>query len=416
MEALGWLFVVFVVARLFGEGAERVGQPAAVGELLAGLLIGLVAVAVEALDVGGAVAAAGLHLNTELIHLVAEAGIFFLLLSAGIDMKPNAIAAHSSASFLVAAGGALVPLAAGAALAWVFLPDTDMRSVQAAFVGVALAITAIPTTVRVLAEMGLLSTRLGETMVAAAIFDDVIGLVLLAVITALIATGTVPGWPDFVLMVGKAAAFFVVTGLLGAHVYPRISRQLHVLQIASAEFAILMAVALGYGVLAEAMGMHWILGVFMAGLFFEPDRVGPRAYTEMKILTGGITGGFLGPVFFASIGLAVDLAAVGHAPVFLLTLIVVAIAGKLIGAGVPARLVGFSGREAAAIGIGMSSRGAVELVVISIAVEHGLFAAGAAHWVEAAMPSALVLMAIVTTLLAPIVLGALLRRTSASSR
>jgi Kef-type K+ transport system membrane component KefB len=409
MEALAGLFVVFVLARLFGEGAERVGQPAAVGELLAGLLIGLALAAAVSLNGGPAGLATYVHLDSELIHLVAEAGIFFLLLSAGIDMKPTQIAAHSTTSFLVAAGGAVVPLATGTWLAWTFLPDTDMRAVQALFVGVALAITAIPTTVRVLAEMGLLSTRLGQTMVAAAIFDDVIGLVLLAVITALIATGEVPGVAEFAMMLLKAAAFFVVTGLLGAHVYPRISRQLHVLQIASAEFAILMGVALGYGVLAEVLGMHWIIGVFMAGLFFEPDRVGPRAYAEMKILTGGITAGFLGPVFFASIGLAVDLTAVVQTPVFLAALIGVAIAGKLVGAGVPARLLGFGSREAAAIGVGMSSRGAVELVVISIAVEHGLFAMGATDRVVAAMPSALVLMAIATTLIAPIALGMLLQ-------
>lgn len=409
MEALGGLFLVFVFARLLGEGAERVGQPAAVGELLAGLLIGLALVFLTSAGRVAADVAAFVYVDSDLIHDVAEAGIFFLLLSAGIDMKPAQIASHSTTSFLVAAGGALVPLVSGAWLAWVFLPDTEMRIVQAAFVGVALAITAIPTTVRVLAEMGLLSTRLGQTMVAAAIFDDVIGLVLLAMITALLATGHVPSVFEVVMMLAKAIAFFVVTGLLGAHVYPRISRKLHVLQIASAEFAILMAVALGYALLAEALGMHWIVGVFMAGLFFEPDRVGPRAYTQMKILMGGITAGFLGPVFFASIGLAVDLTAVVQAPVFLAALIAIAIAGKLVGAGVPARLTGFSTRESAAIGMGMSSRGAVELVVISIAVEHGLFLVGATDRVVAAMPSALVLMAIATTLITPIALGALLR-------
>ncbi len=409
MEALGGLFVVFVVARLFGEGAERVGQPAAVGELLAGLLIGLALAFVGAIGGFGAGLPTLVHFDSELIGLVAEAGIFFLLLSAGIDMKPTQIASHSTTSFLVAAGGALVPLVTGTWLAWVFLPDTEMRIVQAAFVGVALAITAIPTTVRVLAEMGLLSTRLGQTMVAAAIFDDVIGLVLLAMITALLATGHVPTLLEIAVMLAKAVAFFVVTGLLGAHVYPRISRKLHVLQIASAEFAILMAVALGYALLAEMLGMHWIIGVFMAGLFFEPDRVGPRPYAEMKILVGGITAGFLGPVFFASIGLAVDLTAVVQAPVFLMALVGVAIAGKLIGAGLPARLAGFTTRDSAAIGMGMSSRGAVELVVISIAVEHGLFLVGATDRVVAAMPSALVLMAIATTLIAPLALSALLR-------
>lgn len=403
MEALAGLFIVFVFARLVGEGAERFGQPAAVGELLAGIVLGITLV-----YLGSAVPLLPALFHTEMIEMVAQAGIFFLLLSAGIDMQPRSIASHSSVSFVVAAGGALVPLGAGTWLAWEFLPPSDMRGVQAGFVGVALAITAIPTTVRVLAELGLLNTRVGQTMVAAAIFDDVIGLMLLAIITALIEGGHMPSIGELTLMLVKAGAFFLITGLIGVHIYPRLSRYMQVLKIASAEFAIVMAVALAYGVLAEVLGMHWIVGVFMAGLFFEPSRVGPRHYNEMRLVVGGITAGFFGPVFFASIGLAVDLTAITHAPVFLVALIALAIAGKLLGAGVPARLAGFSTREASAIGFGMSSRGAVELVVIAIAVESGLFLFGAEDPIVQALPSALVLMAIVTTLVAPLALSALL--------
>lgn len=407
MDALGGLFIIFVIARLFGEGAERCRQPAEVGELVAGVLIGLVAayLATHGLSPHGLWALEG-----PLIELVAQAGIFFLLLAAGIDMQPRSLMRNGRAGLGIALGGALVPLAAGIWLGWAFLPDTPERPVQAALVGVALAITAIPTTVRVLSELGLLGTRLGQAMVAAAIFDDVIGLVLLALLTALIETGSLPGLADCLLMVAKAAAFFVVTGLLGAHVYPRISRKLHVLQIASAELAILMAVAMGYGVLAELLGMHWIIGVFMAGLFFEPERVGAKAYNEMKLIIGGLTAGFAGPVFFASIGLAVDLTAVTHAPLFLAALIGLAMAGKMAGCGVPALALGFRPREAVAIGAGMSSRGAVELVVISIAVERGLFASASDDPMVAALPSALILMAIVTTLAAPLAMSLLLRR------
>jgi len=406
MEALGGLFIIFVVARLFGEGAERCGQPAEVGELVAGVLLGLGLVYLA----GFGISPHGLWaMDGELIELVAQAGIFFLLLAAGIDMQPRSLMRNGGAGFGIALGGAIVPLVAGVWLAWEFLPPSDSKAVQAGLVGVALAITAIPTTVRVLSELGLLSTRLGQAMVAAAIFDDVIGLILLALLTALIETGALPGLVDCLILVGKAAGFFVVTGLLGAHIYPRISRRLHVLQIASAELAILMAVAMGYGVLAELLGMHWIIGVFMAGLFFEPERVGHKAYNEMKLIVGGVTSGFAGPVFFASIGLAVDLTAAVHAPVFLAALIGLAVAGKLLGSGIPALFAGFSARDAATIGIGMSSRGAVELVIISIAMERGLFAIAGDNPVVAALPSALVLMAIATTLVAPVAMSVMLK-------
>ena len=406
MEALGGLFALFVLARLAGEGAERIGQPAAVGELAAGVLAGV------ALALAAPVwPAAGHAATSDLVRLAAEAGIFFLVLAAGIEMKPREISSHSRVSFFVAVGGVLVPFAGGLALGLAFLADSEAKLVQAIFIGVALSITAIPTTVRILGDLGLLHTRAGQTVIAAAVFDDVIGLLLLAMVTALIERGSPPDAAELGLMVGQIALFFAITALIGVHVYPRLSRHLKVLQIASAEFGIIMAVAMGYGLLAEALGMHWIVGVFMAGLFFEPSRVGARAYDEMRIVVAAITGGFFGPLFFASIGLEVDAVAIVAAPGFLVVLVVVAVAGKMIGGGVPALLGGFRAREAAAIGAGMSSRGAVELVVIAIAVEAGLFALpaeGATLTLEHAVPSALVIMALATTLLAPLMLRALL--------
>lgn len=414
MEAFAGLFVLFIVARLAGEGAERIGQPAAVGELTAGVLAGVVLALVAPVW-----PQAGEAATSELVFLAAETGIFFLVLSAGIEMRPRDIASHSGVSFSVAAGGVIVPFAAGLAIGWAFLPEGEAKLVQAIFIGVALSITAIPTTVRILGDLGHLQSPEGQTIVAAAIFDDVIGLVLLAVVTALIERGSVPGAWDLALMVLQIGVFFAITVLLGVHVYPRISRNLKDLQIASAEFGIIMAVAMGYALLAEALGMHWIMGVFMAGLFFEPSRVGTHAYEELRIVVAGITAGFFGPLFFASIGLEVDAIAITAAPGFLVVVIVAAVLSKLIGSGVPARLGGFGNREAMAVGAGMSSRGAVELVVISIAVQAGLFAApppGEPETLEHAVPSALVLMAVVTTLLAPLMLKALLGDKSGRSR
>lgn len=397
------LLVVLILARAVGEGAVRLGQSAAMGEVLAGIVIAGLAV-----GIGGRVPFfAGLP-ESEVFEAAATVGIFSLMLMAGIELKPSEVAEHSLGTFFVALGGVLVPLALGVALGLAVLPPGEPRFVQALLIGVAMAITAIPASVRILADLGLLHAPVGRVIVGAALFDDVLGLVLLAVLTALSTTGAVPGVGEIALLAAKVAIFFGITVGLGAHVYPRVSRGLRTLQATALEFSVLIAVALAYGLLAEFLGMHWILGAFMAGLFFEPERVGFRAYDGIKLILGGLTAGFFGPVFFASIGAQIRFGAIGSAPGFLVLVILFAFGGKLIGAGVPAALAGLPKREAVAVGIGMSSRGAVELVVLSVAVQTGIIATGpgGGNGNGGHIYSCLVVMAVITTLMAP----ALLRR------
>jgi Kef-type K+ transport system membrane component KefB len=204
----------------------------------------------------------------------------------------------------------VVPVAAGAALTWLALSESPAKPALVLLVGVALSISAIPESVKIFTEFGLLRSAVGETVVAAAVIADVLGLFLLALLTSVIATG-----------------------------------------------------------------------------------------------------GFLGPLFFASIRLRVELDAVIAVPVFVASLIAVAFLGKVVGAGLPARWAGLSGREALAVGIGMNARGAVELVIISIAYEAGLFVlADNANPIVAHLFSALVLMAVVTTLMTPLLLRLILGR------
>jgi Na+:H+ antiporter len=394
MEILFGLLLLLLATRVMGEGAMRLSLPASVGEIGAGALL-----AVMIFLLGGDLPDVERLITSDELEFVAQAGIFFLVLQAGIDMKPRDIARQSRGSFFIALGGAVVPLIAGFLMGYAALPESDLKVAQCFFVGVALSITAIPATVKILEEQGLLGSRLGQTIVAAAIFDDVIGLFLLAVLTSLISDGEISGMTGALTLVGQIGLFFAVTIPLGAHVYPRVAARLKVLQLASAEFSTLMLVALAYGLFAEFLGLHWIMGAFMAGLFFEPERVGVRAYNEMRIVVVGIAGGFLGPIFFATIGLDIDFAALVAAPLLVGALIMIAFVGKLIGAGLPAVVLGFSRREALAIGTGMSARGAVELVVISIAVDAGLFAQGGQTFI-----SALIITAVVTTMVVPLVL------------
>jgi len=252
--------------------------------------------------------------------------------------------------------------------------------------------------------------------VAAAIFDDVIGLFLLAVLTGVIQTGHIPDITSFAIIIGKVCLFFGVAIGLGVHVYPRVSARIKALKATALEFSILMAIALGYALLAEFLGMHWILGAFVTGLYFGPRRVGDQAYREMMLIVSGVTSGSLALLFLASIGLQVDLSVVMAIPGVLGLLILIASLGKFLGAGIPAALAGFNRHDAAVIGVGMNARGAVELVVLSIAANAGLFASDNGNdSIVGNLFSALVIIAVVTTLMTPILLRLLLSTPKASS-
>lgn len=400
------LVLLLFLARGFGEVAERLGQPASVGEIVAGI-----ALATAAVMFGGHIPFLAGLAHSQVVYYVANAGIFFLVLLAGIELEPRELAERQAGSLAVAAGGVVLPLAGGFALSWLFLPDSGHKFVLSLLVGVAVSISSIAATVKIFEEFGVLHTWYGRTVVSASVIDDVIGLVLLGVVLAMIQTGAAPGATEFAWLLARVSAFFALTVVLGVHVYPRVSRRLRAMQAASFEFSVLCGVALCYGLLAEALGMHWILGAFMAGLYFERSRVGSLAYNEMRLVFGAVASGFLGPLFFASIGLRVELAAVTQIPLFLGLLIAVALLGKLFGAGLPAWLIGGDSRSAMAVGAGMSARGAVELVVISIAAEAGLFeAVGQDDLVTANLYSALILMGVITTLLTPVMLRRILPR------
>lgn len=412
MIVFAQLLLVLVLTRALGEGAVRVGQSAAIGEITAGVLL-----AVLAAVFGPSVPFFTNLIASDAFHVAAEVGIFSLMLLAGIELKPAEIAEHSVGRFMVALGGVIVPLGFGVGLGYLFLPPGEARAIQALLIGIAMAITAIPASVRILSDLGLLHAPVGQVIIGAALFDDIIGLVLLAVLTGLGSAGQIPDLAALALMLAKIVVFFAVTVGLGVHVYPRVSRGLRTLQATAVEFSVLTAVALAYGLLAEFLGMHWIMGAFMAGLFFEPERVGFRAYAGSRLIIGGVTAGVFAPMFFASIGAKIDFAAIAHAPGFLVSVITLAVLGKLIGAGVPARMIGLRSRDATAVGIGMSARGAVELVVLSVAVQAGIIADGHPRADAGAVPifSCLVVMAVVTTLLAPIVLRWILRSGTAQA-
>lgn len=406
MEQILLLLILFGVARMLGAAADRLGQSATVGEVLAGCII--------ALALTGAAeffpAVAGFK-DGEVLPLFGNLGIFFIVLFAGVEMQPREMTRHSGPAFAVALGGVLLPLAGGFALSWAYLPDSPIRPAQALLVGTALSVTAVPVTVRVFMELGLLHTRPGIIVVTAAVFDDVLGLLLLAVITSIIATGETPDTAAIGMLIGKVVAFFVLTTAMGRFILPYLFDHLIIRRGFRIGFSLLVPVAVGYALLAEALGMHFVLGPFVAGLFFEQSWMGEETYQRVHRTSRVVANRLFGPIFFAYIGMRLDFEAFTSVPEFLALLVLIAFFSKLIGAGIPALAVGLRGREATMVSVGMSARGAVGLVVAEIALASGLFAMPDPPGpVVSQLFSAIVITSVVTTIVTPVLLRLLLPR------
>ncbi len=398
MDLFYVLLVLLVATRAFGEVAERLSQPSLVGELIAGVALGAVVVAFPATFPS----LSGLAGN-EVFNTITDLGMFFLMLFAGLEMQPRKIFERSASSMAVAFGGMVVPLGLGVALGLAFLPEGPLQTAQSLFIGTALAITAVPATVRILADLNLLNTRIGQTIVSAAVIDDILSLMLLAWLTGMIGATEPPGLAEVGILSGKVILFFVVTAVIGLFVFPWGGCFVHRLKVHELEISAMLVAAFAFAVLAEVLGLHFIVGAFMAGLYFGQKTIGEQSYDRVHGTISGMTFGFLAPIFFASIGFELNFRSVVEVPGFLALLIACAFFGKIFGAGVAARLFGYTRNESLAIGIGMSPRGAVELVIAGIALKAGLLAGDSE--IVTNLFSAIVIMAVVSTVASPIILA-----------
>jgi Kef-type K+ transport system membrane component KefB len=178
-----------------------------------------------------------------------------------------------------------------------------------------------------------------------------------------------------------------------------------------------LVLGLLFALLAEKLGLHFILGAFLAGLFFTKRTLGSDVHKDVRKKTNAVTTGFLAPLFFASIGMHLNISAITEVPLFVVVLIGLAVVTKFVGAGIPARLLGLSREAAMGVGVGMSARGAVELIIADIALRAGLF-----NQPEPPPPlvanlfSATVIMAVATTILMPLGLRVLLGRRQSAAR
>lgn len=381
------ILLILTVAWGLGSLFSRFGLPVMLGELLAGVLLGPPLL--------------GVVTSSPSLELIAEWGIFFVMFYTGMEMDPKKLLEHIWPSLAVAFGGFVLPFVLGYFTTRLFGGTTY----QSLFVGMGVSITAIAVQSVILHQMRINRTPLGHIIVGAAIADDILSLIALSVLLGLAKTGTVK-FAEVSLIVVKVSGFFGLTILLGHYVIPKFTPKLHDREGKGFTFAIATALIMAY--LAEQAGLHLIIGAFLAGQFVRKDVMDEKIYKAISDRFYGISYGFLVPVFFASLSFHLHLHWEASFVVFAVILVCVAVIGKLVGSGLGLFYFRRSPWELAIVGFGMNGRGAVELVVASLvlALSGQLMESGAISepLLTQDQFAALVLMAFVTTLMAPICL------------
>jgi Kef-type K+ transport system membrane component KefB len=365
----------------------RFGLPVMLGQLLTGLLLGP--------------AVLNIISPSEGITFLADLGIFFAMFYAGMEMDPKELLEHIWPSLAVAFGGFVLPFVMGFFVARVF----GGTVFQSLFIGIGLSITAIAVQAVILQEMQIHKTSIGHIIMGAAIADDIISLVGLSILLGLVKTGTVET-VGILIIILKVAAFFVFTILAGHFVIPIFTRKLDDYNAKGFTFAMIAALVMATA--AELAGLHTVIGAFLAGQFVRKEIMHEKVYNAIRDRFYGLSHGFLMPVFFASLAFHIHFQWNLSFLFFVTAITVTAILGKLVGCGIGALSFRYSMRESAIIGFGMNGRGAVELVIVAvvIGVSDNLLAQGLISdpLLTESQFSALVLMAFITTLLAPLTL------------
>lgn len=385
LQLLLALALIIVAAKGAGYASTRLGQPAVLGELLAGLLLGP-----TVLDMLHWPVFSSEHLGETIRHL-AHLGVLFLMFIAGLEVDLDAMKHAGRPAMLAGVMGVITPIALAVIAGLPFGYSLE----EGFFFGLTLAATSVSISAQTLMELGVLRSRVGMGLLGAAVVDDVLVVLLLSLAVALAGgTGSVLA---ILWTLVRMLLFFVLAFILGQQFLPRLSAIIARLPISEGEMALAIVVGLVYAWAAEALGgVAAITGAFLAGLLFGRTMI--RQVIEARMHT--LAYAWLVPVFFVSIGLETDARVLGLEGLpFALVIIGVAVVSKVIGCGAGAWIGGFSFGEALRLGVGMVSRGEVGLIVASVTMGAGL--------VKPEAFATVVLMVLVTTLVTPLLLRTL---------
>ncbi|HGD0581637.1 TPA: cation:proton antiporter [Clostridium perfringens] len=386
-EFLFDLALILISTKLFGLITKKVRMPQVVGALVAGVILGPAVLNVLS--------------ETEFIQKLAELGVIVLMFTAGLETDINQLKKTGKASFIIAVLGVIIPLAGGFFIASIFNKGNDVNTIlQNVFIGIILTATSVSITVETLKEMGKLNTRAGNAILGAAIIDDILGIIALTITTSLADPSI-----NVIIVLAKIVMFFIFAGFAGYLFHwafikldERYQKDLRRFVIIAFVFCLLLSFCA-----EEFFGVADITGAFIAGLVISDSNRSKYLNSRFETLSYML----LSPIFFASIGIKVQLTAMTKTIfIFAILLLIVAILSKVLGCALGAKLCKYSNREAIQIGTGMISRGEVALIVANKGIAMGLM-----------LPEFLapvVIVVVVTTIVTPILLKVVFNNKSKS--
>ena len=396
------LAVILIAAKLSGEICERFLKiPPVLGELGAGILIG--PFALGGVDIPGLgplfedlhSAASGTEGFTlpisESLWSIAQIGAIILLFTAGLETNLRQFVRYAGPASIVAVGGSVVPFILGAAVTVAFGYADGFGDPKALFVGAIFTATSIGISVRVLGDLRRLDTAEGVTILAAAVLDDVLGILILTVVLGIAIEGEFSASSTGLIAL-KTIGFWVALTGLGVLLSKRISDLFGRFRVSGAAMGLALGLAFLASALAEMFGLAMIIGAFSIGLALSGTDLAHRLEEPLR----GVYAALI-PIFFVVMGMLVDVTALGGVWQFGIAATALAIIGKVVGSGVPALFTGFNLFGAWRIGIGMLPRGEVALIMAGIGVGAGL--------IRQELFGVAIIVTVVTTMLAPLVLA-----------
>ena len=365
------LVIILLAAKAAGYISTRLGQPSVLGELLIGVLLGPSLLNILGLP----------FINNSTLGTI----MLLLMFLAGLELHLGELAGHRRVSLLASAGGLLLSIGLGWGAGRLF----GLKDSAALLLGVALAATSVSISARTLMELGVLRSRVGLSLLGAAVVDDILSILAFSIFLA-VTTGSGGFW-GLAWLAARMALFLASATAFGLWLLPRLARWVERLSVSQGMLAFAIVILLAYGLAAEVVGqMAALIGAFLAGLMF--GRTPEKSQIEQGM--SSLAYGLFVPIFFINIGLSINLRSLQINAVWLiLAVTLAAIVGKLFGAAAGAGLGGFPGHEAIQLGAGMVARGEVTLIVAAAGSKAGLL--------DSAAFSAIVAAVLLSTLVTP---------------
>lgn len=361
------LLIILLSTKLAGDLSVRLKQPAVLGQLVIGIIIGP--------------AMLGWIQDSKIMEELSQIGVLLLMFMAGLETDLKEMNRNRNSYLAVAVGGVILPLLGG----YLAGKAMGMEDIPAWFLGLLLSATSVSITVQTLRDLGQLQSRESVTILGAAVVDDILVVVLLAFLMSFAGTGDV----SLGMVIGQKVLFFILAIPIGWKLVPWMMKWFASLRVSEAVISAGLIICFGFAYLSEELGVAGIIGAFAAGLAisYTPHK------KEVEQKLEPIAYAIFVPIFFVSIGISVSFQGLGEQMGFILGLSVLAVATKWIGSGIGARLTGFNMRSSIGIGAGMISRGEVALIIAAIGLEAGILAPK--------FYTSIIIVVILTTLITP---------------